>query len=92
MDLQWTGPSYNGGIRLDHYTVSNRGHVENVTNSSVTVNYSTSRLVYGEVLVSAVNYCGQRSQPTNINIPAAGEITSSLLTVALIAICILFVL
>ena len=91
MELQWTGPSYTGRIRLDDYTVSNRGHVENVTNSSVTVNYSTSRLVYGEVLVSAVNYCGQRSQPTNINIPAAGN-TSSLLTVALIAICILFVL
>ena len=34
---------------------------------------ANSSFVYGEVFVTAVNYCGQESQPAAINITAAGD-------------------
>ena len=73
VDLQWVKPFYTGGVHVANYTVSNMGQEENVTDGSVTVSYTTSGLVYGEVLVSAINYCGLKSDAVAINIPAAGD-------------------
>ena len=55
-----------------NYTVSANGRRLEVMDDSETVSYTTSGLVYGEVQVSAINTCGQESQPAIINIPAAG--------------------
>ena len=57
-----------------NYTVSANGRRLEVMDDSETVSYTTSGLVYGEVQVSAINTCGQESQPATINIPAAGEL------------------
>ena len=58
-----------------NYTVSANGRRLEVMDDSETVSYTTSGLVYGEVQVSAINTCGQESQPATINIPAAGNCT-----------------
>ena len=57
-----------------NYTVSANGRRLEVMDDSETVSYTTSGLVYGEVQVSAINICGQESQPATINIPAAGNL------------------
>ena len=75
--LQWTRPSYTGGVAVVNYTVSANGRRLEVTNSSQIVRFNTSYLVYGEVKVSAINTCGQESQPAAINIPAKGNCTAS---------------
>ena len=72
VDLQWTRPSYTGGVDVMNYTVSANGRRLEVMDDSETVSYTTSGLVYGEVQVSAINTCGQKSQPATINIPAQG--------------------
>ena len=77
VDLQWTRPSYTGGVDVMNYTVSANGRRLEVMDDSETVSYTTSGLVYGEVQVSAINTCGQESQPATINIPAAGELAHS---------------
>jgi hypothetical protein len=68
--IQWTRPSYAGGVPLAYYTVSVDGQTQTLEDDSDIVEYSTG-LVYGEVLVSTINTCGQESQPATINIPAA---------------------
>ena len=79
VDLQWTRPSYTGGggVAVMKYSVSANGMRLEVANSSRIVSYTTSHLVYGEVQVSAINTCGQESQPATINIPAKGNCTAS---------------
>ena len=72
VNLQWTRPSYTGGVDVTNYRVSANGRRLEVMDDSETVSYTTSGLVYGEVQVSAINTCGQESQPATINIPAAG--------------------
>ena len=42
VDLQWVKLFYTGGVYVANYTVSNKGQVENVTDGSVTVSYTTS--------------------------------------------------
>ena len=70
VDLQWTRPSYSGGVV--NYTISStNGTTVTVENSSEVVQ-SSPGLVYGEVQVSAINTCGLESQPATINIPAKG--------------------
>ena len=77
VDLQWTRPTYTGGVAIVNYTVSSTSGVTvTVKDSSQDVQYSPG-LVYGEVQVSAINTCGQESQPAVINIPAAGDCTAS---------------
>ena len=77
MDLQWTRPSYTGGVAVVNYTVSSTsGGTVTVEDSSEDVKYSPG-LVYGKVQVSAINTCGLESQPAAINIPAAGDCTAS---------------
>ena len=56
---------------LAYYTVSVDGQTQTLEDDSDIVEYSPG-LVYGEVLVSTINTCGQESQPATINIPAAG--------------------
>ena len=74
VDLQWTRPSYTGGVDVMKYTVSANGRRLEVMDDSDSVSYTTSGLVYGEVQVSAINTCGQESQPATINITARGEL------------------
>ena len=74
VDLQWTRPAHTGGVSLTGYNVSANGWSEEATDDGVRVSYTAnSSFVYGEVFVTAVNYCGQESQPTAINIAAAGD-------------------
>ena len=82
VDLQWTRPSYTGGVDVMKYTVSANGRRLEVMDDSDSVSYTTSGMVYGEVQVSAINTCGQESQPATINILAAG-ITYCFLSLAL---------
>ena len=73
VDLQWTRPSYTGGVDIMNYTVSANGRRLEVMDDSETVMYHADPdVVYGEVQVSAINTCGQESQPAVINIPAEG--------------------
>ena len=73
VDLRWTRPSYTGGVAVVNYTVSSTsGGTVTVKDSSEDVQYSPG-LVYGDVMVSAINTCGLESQPAAINIPAAGD-------------------
>ena len=69
--LQWTRPSYTGGVSLMNYSVSANGQTEFVSNENDDVTYTG--LVYGEVQVTAINSCGQQSPTTSINIPAESE-------------------
>ena len=75
VDLQWTRPSYTGGVAVMKYSANANEKRLEVVNSSRIVRFNTSHLVYGEVKVSAINTCGQESQPAAINIPAAGDCT-----------------
>ena len=72
VELKWSKPSYTGGVPLMNYSVTANGGTLSVSDSSERVNYTTSGLVYGVIEVTAVNYCGQQSQPDSLNIPAAG--------------------
>ena len=75
VDLEWTRPAYTGGdgVTVDEYTVSANGQSVPVPDSSEMVSYTSSGLIYGEVLVTAINSCGQESQsPLIIDIPALG--------------------
>ena len=71
--LQWTRPSYTGGVSLMNYSVSANGQTWPVSDERELVSYTTSGLVYGEVQVTAINSCGQQSLTTSINIPAEGD-------------------
>ena len=73
--LQWTRPSYTGGVSLMNYSVSANGQTWPVSDERELVSYTTSGLVYGEVQVTAINSCGQQSLTTSINIPVSGELT-----------------
>jgi hypothetical protein len=57
-------------VPLAYYTVSVDGQTQTLEDDSDIVEYSPG-LVYGEVLVSTINTCGQESQPATINVPAA---------------------
>ena len=70
--LEWSRPTYTGGAPVVDYTVSANGQSETVSGSSEVVSYTSTGLIYGEVLVTAINSCGQESQPTSITIPASG--------------------
>ena len=72
VDLQWTRPSYTGGVSVRSYRVSVNGRTETMEDNKDRVQYSPG-LVYGEVLVSVINTCGQESQPGAIHIPARGS-------------------
>ena len=71
--LQWTRPSYTGGVSLMNYSVSANGQTWPVSDERELVSYTTSGLVYGEVQVTAINSCDQQSLTTSINIPAQGD-------------------
>ena len=72
--LQWTRPSYTGGVSLMNYSVSANDQTWPVSDERELVSYTTSGLVNGEVQVTAINSCGQLSLTTSINIPVSGEL------------------
>ena len=74
--LQWTRPSYTGGVSLMNYSVSANDQTWPVSDERELVSYTTSGLVYGEVQIRAINSCDQQSLTTSINIPAEGELTT----------------
>ena len=57
-----------------NYTVSANGGTVVVSDDSEVVRYTSQSLVYGDVLVSAINSCGQESTPALLNIPTSGTI------------------
>ena len=59
-------------------TASSSSGTLSVSDGREMVSYTTPGLVYGEVQVTAINYCGQQSQPASLNIPAEGETLISL--------------
>ena len=78
VDLEWSRPSYTGsrGVSMN-YTVSANGGTVVVSDDSEVVRYTSQSLIYGDVLVSAINSCGQESiRPALLNIPASGIATS----------------
>ena len=58
------------------YTVSANGGTVVVSDDSEVVRYTSQSLVYGDVLVSAINSCGRESTPALLNIPTSGIATS----------------
>ena len=65
VDLEWIRPSYTGsrGVSVTTYTVSANGGTVVVSDDSEVVRYTSQSLIYGDVLVSAINSCGQQSIP-----------------------------
>ena len=58
-----------------NYTVSANGGTVVVSDDSEVVRYTSQSLIYGDVLVSAINACGQEStRPVLLNIPTSGTI------------------
>ena len=78
VDLEWSRPSYTGsrGVSVMNYTVSANGGTVVVSDDSEVVRYTSQSLIYGDVLVSAINSCGQESTPALLNIPTSGIATS----------------
>ena len=74
VDLVWSKPSYTGsrGVSVMNYTVSANGGTVVVSDDSEVVRYTSQSLIYGDVLVSAINSCGQQSIPALHNIPTSG--------------------
>ena len=74
VDLEWSRPSYTGsrGVSVKNYTVSANGGTVVVSDDSEVVRYTSQSLIYGDVLVSAINSCGQESTPALLNIPTSG--------------------
>ena len=71
VDLQWNRPFYTGGGYLMNYTVTANDEEWVVSNDSEVVSYTSPSLIYGDVLVTAVNSCGQESQPASVKIPSS---------------------
>ena len=76
VDLEWSRPSYTGsrGVSVMNYTVSANGGTVVVSDDSEVVRYTSQFLIYGDVLVSANNSCGQQSIHALLNVPAAGNL------------------
>ena len=74
VELQWMRPSYTGsrGVSVMNYTVTANGGTVVVSDDSEVVSYTSPPLIYGDVLVTAVNSCGQKSSPSLLNIPVSG--------------------
>ena len=74
VELEWSRPSYTGsrGVSVMNYTVSANGGTVVVSDDSEVVRYTRQSLIYGDVLVSANNSCGQESTPVLLNIPTSG--------------------
>ena len=71
VELQWNRPAYTGGVSVMNYTVTANGGTVVVSGDSKVVSYTSPSLIYGIVLVTAVNSCGQESQPANVTIPSS---------------------
>ena len=77
VELQWMRPSYTGsrGVSVMNYTVTANGGTVVASDDSEVVSYTSPPLIYGDVLVTAVNSCGQKSSPSLLNIPASGNLS-----------------
>ena len=78
VDLKWSRPSHTGGVPLMNYslTASSSDGTLSVSDSREMVSYTTPGLVYGVIEVTAINYCGQQSQPDSLNISAEGWLSN----------------
>ena len=72
--LQWSRPTYTGGVGVTvmEYRVTANDQTETVISSDEVVTYTSSGLIYGDVQVSAINSCGQRSDLAILIIPTSG--------------------
>ena len=75
VDLEWSRPSYTGsrGVSVMNYTVSANGGTVVVSDDSEVVRYTSQSLIYGDVLVSVINSCGQQSIRVLLNISTSGS-------------------
>jgi hypothetical protein len=71
--LQWSRPTYTGGVPFMNYNITANGQTEPVTEAAQVVTYNATPPVYGNVAVSTINSCGQNSEPATLNIPAKGQ-------------------
>ena len=55
-----------------NYTLSANGQTVTITSSDDVVIYTSSSLIYGTVQVTAINSCGQESEPASLTIPTSG--------------------
>ena len=78
VDLKWSRPSHTGGVPVMNYslTASSSDGTLSVSDSREMVSYTTPGLVYGVIEVTAINYCGQKSQPASLNISAEGWLSN----------------
>ena len=72
--LQWSRPTYTGGERVTvmEYRVTANDQTETVISSDEMVTHTSSGLIYGDVQVTAINSCGQESDPATVTITASG--------------------
>ena len=74
VELQWSRPTSTGGVGVTvmEYRVTANDRTETVISSDEMVTYTSSGLIYGDVQVTAINSCGQRSDPATLTIPTSG--------------------
>ena len=72
--LQWSRSTSTGGggVTAMEYRVTANDQTETVISSDEVVTYTSSGLIYGDVQVTAINSCGQRSDPATPTIPTSG--------------------
>ena len=68
--LQWSRPFYTGGVSVFNYTITANERTMLVRKLNATVTYRPG-LIYGDVLVTAINSCGHKSQPATVTIPSS---------------------
>lgn len=75
VDLTWKKPSYFGGdgISVSEYEVMDDTQSIRINNSDMEVTCSESHF-YDKVIVTAINSCGQKSEPAIIYINSSGKI------------------
>ena len=68
-ELSWMRPSYTGSrvVSVMNYTVTANGETVVVSNDSEVVSYTSPFKFCGKILVTAVNSCGQESQPASLS-------------------------
>ena len=72
-----------------NYTVTANGGTVVVSDDSEVVSYTSPSLIYGDVLVTAVNSCGQESLPASLFINY-GIYSHDCIAVGAINFCVLY--
>ena len=76
--IEWSRPFYTGEVSLMGYAITANGQTVAFYDTNAAVRYVSPYVIYGDASISAVNSCGQLSQPTSINIPSGLSIKEGL--------------